>query len=60
MYDGGYCGLSDSGLCIFGKPCPVGFLVVCKCSSVVLQSIVTSYVDCGDGGKWSDDGACCP
>ena len=32
-------------LCIFGKLCQVGVLVVCKCSSVLLQSIVMSYVD---------------
>ena len=40
VYVGGYCGLSESGLCVFGKLCPVGFLVVCKCSSVLLQSVV--------------------
>ena len=40
--------MSESGLCVFGKLCPVGFLVVCKCSSVLLQSIVMSYIDCGD------------
>ena len=48
VYVGRYCGLSESGLCIFGKLCPVGFHVVCKCSSGLLQSIVMSYVDCGD------------
>ena len=47
VYVGGYCGLSESGLCIFGKLCPVSFLVVCKCLSVLLQSVVMSYVDCG-------------
>ena len=26
IYTGGYCGLSVSGLCVFGKLCPVGFL----------------------------------
>ena len=37
---------------------PVGFLVVYKCLSVLLQSIVMSYVDCGDMDRWSDDSAC--
>ena len=32
VYGGGYCGLRKSGLCVFGKLCSVGFLVVCKCS----------------------------
>ena len=50
VYLGGYCGLSESGRRVFGKLCPVGFLVVCKCSSVLLQPIVMSYVDCGDDG----------
>ena len=40
----------ESGLCVFGKLCPVGFLVLCTWSSVLLQSIVMSYVDCGDDG----------
>ena len=47
VYVGGYSGLSESGLYVFGKLCPVGFLVLCKCSSVLLQSIVMSYVDDG-------------
>ena len=50
VHVGGYCGLSKSGLCVFGKLSPVVFLVVCECSSVLLQSIVMSYVDCGDDG----------
>ena len=41
---------SESGLCIFSKVCPVSFLLVCKCSSELFQSIVMSYVDCGDDG----------
>ena len=49
VYVGGYCGLSDSE-CVFGKLCPVDFLVVCECSSVLLQSVVMSYVDCGADG----------
>ena len=44
MYVGGYCGLRESGLCPFGKLCSVGFIVVCKSSSLLLQSIVMSYV----------------
>ena len=36
VYVGGYCGLSERGLCVFGKLCPVGFIVVCKSSSVLL------------------------
>ena len=50
VYVGWYCGLIQSGHCVFGKLCPVRFLVVCKCLSVLLQSIVMSYVDCGDDG----------
>ena len=30
VYVGGYGGLSESGLCVFSKLCPVGFLVVCS------------------------------
>ena len=39
---------SESEICVFGKLSPVGFLVVCECSSVLLQCVVMSYVDCGD------------
>ena len=39
-----------SGKSVFGKLCPVGFLVVCECSSDLLQSVVMSYVDYGDDG----------
>ena len=35
---------------LFGKLCPVVFLVICICSSVFLQSIFMSYVDCGGDG----------
>ena len=48
VYIGGYCGLSESRLCVFRKLCPVSFLVVCKSLLVLLQSVVMSYVDCGD------------
>ena len=50
LYVGGYCGLSESDRCVLGKLCLAGFLVVCECSSVLLQSIVMSYVYCGDDG----------
>ena len=50
VYVGRHRGLSESGICVFGKMYPVGFLVVCKCWSVLLQSVVMSYVDCGDDG----------
>ena len=43
-----YIGLSESRLCVFGKLCPVSFLVVCKSLSVLLQSIVMSNVDGGN------------
>ena len=35
VYVGMYYGLNESGLCVFGKLCPVGFLVVCKISSAL-------------------------
>ena len=50
VYVGGYCGLQERGLCVFSKLCPVGFLVICICSTVLLQSTVMSYVDYGDDG----------
>ena len=50
VYVGGFCGLSESKLGVFGKLSPVSFLVVCECSSVLLQFVVMSYVDCGDAG----------
>ena len=36
VYVGGYGGLSESGLCVFCKLCPVCFLVVGKGPSVLL------------------------
>ena len=36
VYVGGYGGLSESGLCVFCKLCPVCFLVVAKSPSVLL------------------------
>ena len=50
VYVDGYFCLRECGLCVFGKLCPVGFLVVCKCSSFLLQSIYMSSVDCDDDG----------
>ena len=32
VYIGGYGGLNEIGLCVFGKLCPVSFLVVGECS----------------------------
>ena len=50
MYIGGYSGLSGSGHCVFLELCPVSFLVVGECPSVLLKSVVMSYVNCGDDG----------
>ena len=36
VYVSGYSGLSESGLCVFCKLCPVCFLVVCIGLSVLL------------------------
>ena len=36
VYVGGCGGLSESGLCVFRELCPVCFLVVGECSSVLL------------------------
>ena len=58
MYIGGYGGVSKSTLSVFRELCPVSFLVVGECPSVLLKSVVMSYVDCGDEGKWSDDSEC--
>ena len=45
VYVGGHGGLSKSGLCVFRTLCAVGFLVVSKCSSVLLQSTY-GHVEC--------------
>ena len=42
-----YVGLSESGLCVFCKLCPVCFLVDGKGLLVLLSSVVMSYVNCG-------------
>ena len=50
MYVGGYGGLSESGICVFHELCPVSFLIVGESPSVLLYSVVMSYVNCGDDG----------
>ena len=50
VYVGGYSGLSESGLCVFCKLCPVCILVVGKGLSVLLYSVVMAYVNCGNYG----------
>ena len=39
MYIDGYGDLSESGLCVFREWCPVSFLVVGECPSVLLLSV---------------------
>ena len=36
VFVGGYCGLNESGLCVFRESCPVNFLVVGESPSVFL------------------------
>ena len=36
VYIDGYGGLSERGLCVFRELCPVSFLVVSECPSVLL------------------------
>ena len=50
MYVGGYGGLSESGLCVFRKLCPVSFLVVGE-SPFCYSLYSWSYVNCGDDGQ---------
>ena len=50
VYVGGYGGLSESGFCIFCKFYPACFLVVGNGPSVLLYSVVMSYVNCGNYG----------
>ena len=45
-----YGGLSEIGLCVFRELCLVSFLVVAKSLSVLLYSVLMSYVKCGDDG----------
>ena len=51
VYVGGYGGLSESGLCVFCELCPVSFLVVSESPSILLLSVIMSYVNCGDDGQ---------
>ena len=46
MYVGGYGGLSES----VRQLCPVSFLVVGESPSVLLQSVVMPYINCGNYG----------
>ena len=50
VYAGVYGSLSESELCVFRKLCPVSFLVVGECPSVLLYYVVMSYVNYGDYG----------
>ena len=49
VYIGGYGTLSENGLCDFRELCPVSFLVVGECLSVLLIVVIM--------GKSSDDSA---
>ena len=40
VYVVGYCGLSESELCVFSKLCPVIFLVVCSDDGYVVSSLL--------------------
>ena len=48
MYVGWYGGLGESGLCVLMQFCPDSLLVVGESPSVLLWSVVMSYVNCGD------------
>ena len=50
VYVGGYGGPSEDGLYVFHALCPVSFLVVGESPSVLLLSVVMSYVNCCDDG----------
>ena len=50
VYVGRYGGMSERRHCVFCELCPVDFLVVAACPSVLLYSVVMSYVDCDDDG----------
>ena len=50
VYIGLYGGLSESGLCVFRESCTVSFHIVGENLSVLLQSIIMVYVNCGDDG----------
>ena len=44
VYIGGYGGLSESGLRVFRELCPISFLVVGECCSVVFGTLVGVFV----------------
>ena len=50
VYISGYGDLSESGLCVFRELCPISFLVVSECPSVLLYYVGMLYVNCGDDG----------
>ena len=50
VYVGGYGVLSESGLCVFCKLCPICFLVVGEGLSVLLSSVVISLAS---AREWS-------
>ena len=53
------CGLSESEICIFGKLCPIDFLVVCECLSFFCCSLWSCRMFIMVMmGWWSDDSAC--
>ena len=43
-----YICIWESSLCVFGVLCPVWFLVICECSSVLLKFILMCCIDGGD------------
>ena len=47
VYVDGYCGLSESNLCVFGGLCPVGFLVVGERSILTMFVVLCCLVLCG-------------
>ena len=50
VYVGGCGCLSESRFCVYRELRPVSFLVVGESLSVMLWSVVMSYVKCGDDG----------
>ena len=46
-----YVCLSESRLCVFRELCSGNFLIVGESPSVLLESVVMSYVNCGDDGS---------
>ena len=48
----------ESGICVFRKLCPVGFLVVSKCSSFCCSLYLCRMLIVVFMGRWSDVSAC--